>query len=199
MDIQVTRINSLTEFPADAIIVSYHDHYRGNSGDIIQYTDNNGVILNEPEYVKAIYNHWHEEMDDRGVISIIALTHEKGAFAARQCFGILCCQYVSASNNLKSFDKGEVLINNCYHKIKGFNGNIMQKQTEKFEETFYYKKYHKLCKPSTLAKKKITYIESQNKYNEEARALLVKNKEDAKKWFIENHISVRVAYLLLGR
>ncbi len=195
----VSQINSLTEFPADAIIVSYHNHYRWNNLDFIQYTDNNGCILNSPEFVKSLYNHWNEDPDDIGVICITALTHERGAFAARQGFATLCGKYISASNQLEEFDEGELLVNNCYHTIEGFDGNSMQKQTKKFEDTLYYKKYHKLCKPSTLAKKKAIYVAEQKKYNEEARALLVKNKEEAKKWFDENHISVRVAYLFFRR
>lgn len=195
---KVANVNSLTEFPANALIITYSDHYRGNSGDDIFFTDNEGQLDNREIY----FQHWNDDMDDRGIISIKALTHEKGAFVLYKEFRDICSEYVNASNNLKDWEAGKSVYNidnteeqyknNGYGTTKNFFGS---KITMKFEDSYWFRKISKRCKSETIQKKKIAFNEEKIEFNNSILNTLKQNKLEAAKWFNDNEISVRNAYL----
>lgn len=197
-----TEIKSLINFPADAILISYSDHYRGNSGDDIFLTDNEGDLMGN--YKHVYFSHWNEYPDDRGVQFIVAITHAegKGAFATYMEFKKLCEGYVKASNDLKKWHSNETVwninvpeyANNGCGDTKNFVGS---KSTGKFEQSLWYRRVAKRCKPETIERKKKEYLENQEKYNTTVLAVLEENKAEMKSVFSELGISVRNAYLFL--
>lgn len=157
----VQEIKSLTEFPPNSILITYSDHYRMNKGDDIFLTNASGELANKS--YKDYFNHFHNNLDDRGMISIKALSHEDGAFAVYHEFSKLCYEYVEASYNLKKWDDNEVVY---------------------------------LPKTIILTDEinSISKLTTKKENHDYLRDLLVKNKEEAKKWFDDNNISVRNAY-----
>lgn len=190
------NVNELSKAtPPNAIIITYSDHYRGNSGDWILLTDNKGK--DKEGWLNRF--HPHNSMDDRGVISAKAITSENGAMYAFITFKLLCEAYVKASNELKEWENG-----NCVYNIpdpdkseysKHGNLGVSYKDQTKFEETQWFKRYSSRSKEETIKKKKMLFLENQTKKNQYIQVLLEKNKENAKKWFESNEISVRNAYL----
>lgn len=197
--LQVTEINSLTQFPPNAILITYSDHYRGNSGDDIFLTDADGHLLGD---YSMWFRHWNTSPDDRGVISIRAITHPNGAFAAFQEFQLLCETYKKASDTLKDWDNGEPVYNirecesiKSYCEYRVFNG---MKKTQKFEDTRWYRIYRDRAKVATIEKKRETFEKENKAYNQAVREVLLSNKTAAMQWFVENKVSVRNAYDFLN-
>lgn len=207
-NLKVSEI-SLNEIPANAIVITYSNHYKHNSGDDIYLTDANG---NEGgnEFLKNGF--MHEKYEDRGIIAIKAITHENGAFAALKEFKTICLVYVDASNDLKKWENGEPVYNvqtddattlkygNCGTWKQGtkqsqlFSGS---KDMVKFENSRWFRFCAKRSKTETIEKKRIQYYQEQSDRNSAIHQLLINRKAKAAKWFIENEISVRNAYLFL--
>lgn len=193
-----TNITNLNSLPANAIIITYSDHYRGNSGDDIYLTDNEGRDTHFNGFANRLQPHTF--MDDRGVISAVAITSEKGPFAAFREFKTICSQYVAASSNLKLWDNGETVYNipgfeeygNCGAENKKFTGSY---DSQPFEASAWYRRCAKRSKAETILLKKVEFEADQKRRNQYVRSILAENKANAAKWFEENGISVRCAYL----
>lgn len=102
--LNVTNITDLNNLPPNAIIVTYSDHYSGNSGDDVYFTDNEGMIGDMPHYMK-----WSQYEDDRGIISVHAISSDKGGLRTYHSLKSICDNYVRASNDLKSWNNGEYI------------------------------------------------------------------------------------------
>lgn len=206
----VTKINDFKEIPANSIVITYSDHYRGNSGDDISLSDNKGKDVCTNGFMDSLK--WNVYMDDRGVISCVAITHPNGAFPALVNFRTICANYVEASNNLKKWEKGETIWNvetdentlkygNCgvwkegTRQCRLFTGS---KDNLSFEQSRWFKFAAKRSKKTTIAKKRDIFYKEQIARNEAFLTLLKNQKEEAAKWFIENNISVRNAYIMMS-
>ena len=206
----VTKINDFKEIPANSIVITYSDHYRGNSGDNIYFSDNEGRDSNFNDFMNKLQ--WSTGMDDRHVLSCVVISHINGAFPAYINFRKICNNYVEASNNLKKWEKGETIWNvetdentlkygNCGTWKEGtrqcrlFTGS---KDNLSFEQSRWFKFAAKRSKNSTIAKKRDIFYKEQIARNEAFLTLLKNQKEEAAKWFIENNISVRNAYIMMS-
>lgn len=108
MIIQITDLNS--ELPKNAIIIQYNDHYHANSGDTILFTNKKGE-LNKPTLFNK--NH-HKSMDDRGVISTVAIVGESEI----KEFKNACKKYDEAAK--KVIKSRVVITSGNYQLLKGW-------------------------------------------------------------------------------
>ena len=177
---KVEKLTTFDNFPSNSIIITHSNDYRGNSDDDIFLTDCDGNLMDDS--LKSIYF----KHEDRKILDAVVITHEKGAFKLYNEFQSKCFNYVYISNSLKDWD------NNNPSSIAPFS-----KREDAIEDTNWYKKYAKRCNPETLEKKRKEFEKEKNEYNETKRNQLVKEKEEAKQWFIENGITVRIAYIFL--
>jgi len=199
----VTNLETLQNFPANAILIMYSDHYHGNSGDDIFITDNTGSLVNQGTDgvigAEVFFKHFNMTENDRGVVSLKSITHEKGAFKAFQAFRNICLAYTEASYNLKKWENGETVWNvaGCGKFANNGCGDsatfVGSKCTMKFEDTKWYKRYC-CAKESTVNRKRAEYNAAQIEFNAAIQNALIAKKNEAKKWFVENNISVRNAY-----
>ena len=182
--IKVTELTSLTNLPSDSVIITYSDHYKGNSGDDVFLTDNTGQLLRERPYL-----HWSENMDDRGLIWMRAITHDRGAFAALLEIRSVSHSYVEASQQLKDFQCGKYV-----HCSELDDTAILR--TSPFEASSWYRRYANRSKKETVQANRQAFIAERANYNTAMLSHFEAKKNRAKKWFSDNGISVRVAYLI---
>ena len=206
----VTKINDFKQIPANAIVITYSDHYRGNSGDNIYLSDNQGKDVSTNGFMDSLK--WNASMDDRGVISCVAITHPNGAFASLVNFRTICANYIDASNDLKKWENGEAIWNvqtdentlkygNCGVWKPGTKQEQLftgRKDNLKFEDSRWFRFTAKRSKKETISKKREQFYKEQTEKNTAILNLLKNNKESASKWFRENEISVRCAYIVMS-
>lgn len=103
-NLKTVKIEDLSQLQPNSMYVFFNDHYRGNAGEKIVYTNAENKIH---DFAGNYFTyHMHKNMDDRGVISILKIEIEgKNQFEIFSQFAILCRNYVSASNNLKAWKK----------------------------------------------------------------------------------------------
>jgi hypothetical protein len=190
--IKVTELKEFKNLQPDSILITYSDHYRGNGGDNVYLLD--AMAQDTNKFVNQMK--WHSSMDDRGVISAYNLTGNNGAFGLFRDFKLICASYVNASKDLKRFENGDLVnsISDDSEYSKYGKLNIMYSK-QKFEETKWFKNYSSRSLQSTIDKKRKKFYNNQEKSNAYGIKAYQKAKEDAANWFLENNISVRVAYL----
>jgi hypothetical protein len=202
--LKVKEIKKLSEIPTESILVCYSDHYKYNSGDDIYFIDKNGNSVYNPEMFKELK--WHDEIDDRGLISVHAITSINGGLACLIEFKHICQRYVKKSQNIKDWDNGRMVYGvmggltketyaNEGSRDDSFSG---MKDSCKFEDSTWYIRCYKRSKESTIEKKRKLFYDEQIKRNETIRNAMIRDKEEAAKWFNDNNISVRVAYLMVN-
>lgn len=196
--LNVTDINSLTEFPADSILIVHSDHYVGDYRYRVLYTDNRGNLLLDCQ--NKLLSHWHQTADDRGVIYIKAITSDRGGFFTQMLFKAICNRYISSSKNLKQWREGNY-VNSCNvgFEVKtdsGYKLSAFRKRNNRFEDTAYYYRYHRRLKPSTLSKRKEEFYLKEQQFNSFVENELLKEKQLAELWFLENGISSKIAYII---
>ena len=183
-NLQVVEIKENDSIAINAILIGLHDHYYANSGDVLCFTDNKGQI------VRGFLPNWTTEPEDRGLISLIAVTSNEGAMETIFSFAELCREYVQASTAFKDFQKGNF--------VSTENGSYWLNDT-KFEDTKYYRFVHNRTNEKTLARKKTEFEKEQVEQNKKALESLKSLKTEKAKWFNDNAIPVRVAYLFLNQ
>ncbi len=212
--LHVEKIKDFNQLPPNAIIITYSNHYRGNSGDDIFLTDNRGWIY-EDEKIPS-YWHWNEQYEDRGLISIVAITSNRGGTKLIQEFGRLCNSYVKASKELKFWQNKDnfqgieikreemplkfvvefMLANYSTKQTQYYNPNmfVYSKWNDNFEDTEWYKRFKNIARKDTIAKRKKEFLDRNERFNSAISRFLVERKKETAKWFEENNISVRNAY-----
>ncbi len=206
--LQVQKITDFNNLPANAIIITYSDHYRGNGGDDIYFTDNRGYICENEKYPS--YWHWHETCDDRGIMGIRAITSVRGGLKLFEDFLQKCKEYIKASNDLKKF-------NNTTERIQLSKNNVSDEFYDEFknkyssfyftvercdiyfEQSRWFSRFKNIAKIETIKKKKDEFNAQKEYYNEKVRDELFKLKSRKSEWFEDNGISVRNAYLFIER
>ena len=111
--LEIKEETDLNNLPPNAILVTYSDHYYANSGDDIYLTSSEGKLLKyngEPVDKLPHYLHWHQEEDDRGLISIKSITSKHGSLSAFKAIHYAAHQYVHFSDNLKENPERQDLI-----------------------------------------------------------------------------------------
>lgn len=172
-DLKSKKYESVIGLPANGVFVTYSDHYRGNSGDDLVFTDTNGRFHDlGGNFLQLEDSQW---ADDRKVISVTEIILE-GASQMQTfiAFKQLCRSYTEASKELK-----------LYTPINSV-----------LESTRWYKFTHKRCSAKTIEKKRDELLKSQTTVNNARLQALKDAKQIALNSLNSIGISARVAYLL---
>ncbi len=187
---------------------NYYTDYRGNCGDNIHFTDNRGYIYENEKYPS--YWRWHEMCDDRGIMSIKAITSDRGGLKLFEDFLQKCREYIKASNDLKEFyntenaiqltkdDVSEDFYNEFKNKYDSFYFTVNRRNMY-FEQTTWFSRFKNIAKAETIKKKRDEFNAQKEYYNKRVRDELFNIKKRKAEWFEANGISVRNAYLFIQR
>ena len=171
--IQTKQFDSVHDVPANAVFVTYSNHYRGNSGDDVYFTNNEGKVH---DFLGNYWNmHDHINYEDRGVISTTQVIVEGcNQLETLIVFKQLCWNYFHASKELKDFRKNESI----------------------FENSYWFRFCHKRSLDKTIEKKRKQFYADRDTRNEQDLSILTENKQKVVDIFNSLGISVRIAYVL---
>lgn len=164
--------NGLLNLEPNSVYFAFSNHYRGNSCGSFILTN-----LNGEEMHNCIKPHWHNNYEDRGVLKLVKFDiKEKNQLEIYINLKWVCNGYVQASTELKNF----------------------KANTEKFEDTYWFKKRATKVKKETVERKKNEFYQNQKKNNASRFEILLNEKLTAKGKLEDINLSSASAYLFFN-